>query len=80
MIVLPESAADVVRAMEFARTLGMRVAPQSTGHDYYNFVETPAGADPVLPPDAYRRLGQVKARYDPDHALISAHPVRPAGA
>ena len=32
VIVLPESAADVVRAVQFARSQGMRIAPQSTGH------------------------------------------------
>jgi hypothetical protein len=33
----------------------------------------------VLPRDAYRRLREIKAHYDPDQAVISAHPVRPAG-
>jgi FAD/FMN-containing dehydrogenase len=32
VVVLAESAADVVRAVQFARSLGMRIAPQSTGH------------------------------------------------
>jgi hypothetical protein len=50
------------------------------GHDYYNFLETPAEADAVLPPGAYRRLRQIKARYDPDSAVVSAHPVRPEQA
>ena len=31
-IVLAESAADVVRAVRFARSQGMRIAPQGTGH------------------------------------------------
>jgi FAD/FMN-containing dehydrogenase len=31
-VVFPESAAEVVRAVRFARSLGMRIAPQSTGH------------------------------------------------
>jgi hypothetical protein len=48
-------------------------------HDYYNFAETPAEANAVLPRDAYRRLREIKAHYDPDQAIISAHPVRPAG-
>ena len=47
--------------------------------DYYNFAETPAEANAVLPRDAYRRLREIKAHYDPDEAVISAHPVRPAG-
>lgn len=31
-VVYPESAADVVETVRFARTAGLRVAPQSTGH------------------------------------------------
>jgi hypothetical protein len=32
VVVLAESAADVVHAMRFARSQGMRIAPQGTGH------------------------------------------------
>jgi FAD/FMN-containing dehydrogenase len=32
VVVLAESVADVVRAVEFARSQGMRIAPPSTGH------------------------------------------------
>ena len=32
VVVLAESSADVVRAVQFARSHGMRIAPQSTGH------------------------------------------------
>src|SRR5262249_19077 len=32
VVVLPESAADVVQAVRFARSCGMRIAPQGTGH------------------------------------------------
>ena len=48
------------------------------GYDYYNFVETPADAEAVLPRTSYQRLQDVKAMYDPDEAIVSAHPVRPA--
>jgi hypothetical protein len=47
------------------------------GYDYYNFVETPADARAVLPPASYERLRQIKAIYDPDQVIVSAHPVRP---
>jgi hypothetical protein len=47
-------------------------------YDYYNFEETPAAARTVLPAASYRRLQQIKARYDPDQVIISAHPVWPA--
>jgi FAD binding domain len=45
---------------------------------YYNFVETPAEAEVVLPRISFERLQRVKAKYDPNETIISAHPVRPA--
>jgi len=54
------------------------LAPWHAGYDYYNFVETPAPASAVLPPASYRRLQKIKAAYDPDGMIISAHPVWPA--
>ena len=56
------------------------LAPWHASYDYYNFEETPAPASAVLPPASYRRLQQIKARYDPDQAVISTHPVWPARA
>jgi hypothetical protein len=53
------------------------LAPWHAGYDYYNFEETPATASAVLPPDSFRRLQQIKAGYDPDQVIISAHPVWP---
>jgi hypothetical protein len=50
------------------------------GHDYYNFVETPAEAEVALPSGSYERLQRIKASCDPDQMIISAHPVRPIGA
>ena len=32
VVVMAESAADVAQAVRFARTHGMRIAPQGTGH------------------------------------------------
>ena len=32
----------------------------------------------MLPPASYRRLQEIKAAYDPDQMIISAHPVWPA--
>jgi len=46
-------------------------------YDYYNFVETPAPASAVLPPASYQRLQTLKASYDPDQVIISAHPIWP---
>jgi hypothetical protein len=56
------------------------LAAWHASYDYYNFEETPAAASAVLPPASYRRLQQIKAGYDPDQAIISAHPVWPARA
>jgi hypothetical protein len=49
------------------------------GYDYYNFVETPAEAGGVIPVASYRRLRELKAIYDPNQVIVSAHPVLPAG-
>ena len=54
------------------------LAPWRAEYDYYNFVDTPAEADAVLPGDSYRRLREVKAKYDAGELIVSAHPVRPA--
>ena len=53
------------------------LAPWHASYGYYNFEDTPATAAAVLPPASYRRLQEIKAAYDPDQAIISAHPVWP---
>jgi hypothetical protein len=70
----PELGAE---ARAQAQALKAALAPWHAGYDYYNFVETPAEAELVLPPASYQRLREIKAAYDPDRAIISAHPVRP---
>jgi hypothetical protein len=74
VVVLAESAADVVRAVRFARSQGMRIAPQSTGHG-------------VVPLEPLEGAMLVKAKFvmlagglapTPDRR-DAAHPVRPAG-
>jgi hypothetical protein len=64
-------------ARTHARALKESLARWHAGYDYYNFVETPAEAEVVLPPASYQRLREIKATYDPDETIISAHPVRP---
>jgi FAD/FMN-containing dehydrogenase len=61
-----------------AQAMKDALTPWRSGYDYFNFAETPADADAVLPRAAYERLRQIKAMYDPDQAIMSAHPVRPA--
>jgi FAD/FMN-containing dehydrogenase len=67
------------RVRAHVRTVRDALAPWRAGYDYYNFAETPAEADTVLPAASYERLRQIKAMYDPDQVIVSAHPVRPAG-
>lgn len=76
MTATPEQR-DAVRAD--ARAVKDALKAWRAEYDYYNFEEAPAEAKTLLPRDAYRRLQEIKARYDRDQALVSAHPVRPAG-
>ena len=69
----PELAAAVRAHAQAARDA---LAPWHASYDYYNFEETPAPASAVLSPASYHRLQKIKASYDPDQAIISAHPVR----
>jgi len=68
-------AVDVVHAQ--VQAIKDALAAWHAGYDYYNFEETPALASAVLPPASYQRLQKIKAGYDPDQAIISAHPVWP---
>ena len=67
---------EAVRA--HVQTLKDALTPWRDNYDYYNFAETPAEANAVLPSASYLRLQQIKSAYDPDQTVISAHPVRPA--
>lgn len=62
----------------YVRVIKDTLAPWRADFDYYNFVESKAGADEVLPSGSYRRLREIKAKYDPGEMIVSAHPVRPA--
>jgi len=69
---------DLVSAVRAqAQAVKDALAPWHASYDSYNFRQTPAPASAVLPPASYHRLQQIKAAYDPDQAIISAHPVRP---
>jgi hypothetical protein len=67
----PAAAIDALAGLADA------LAPCHASYDYYNSEETPAPASAVLPPASHRRLQKIKAVYDPDQAIISAHPVSP---
>jgi hypothetical protein len=60
------------------RMIKSTLEPWSADYDYFNFVESQASASEVLPSDSYRRLREVKAKYDPTEMIVSVHPVRPA--
>jgi hypothetical protein len=60
------------------RVIKETLAPWRADFDYYNFVESEAGAGEVLPHSSYRRLREIKAKYDPGEMIVSVHPVRPA--
>lgn len=69
---------DAVRAR--ARALKDALAPWQAGYDEFNFRDSAAAAGSLLSPASYRRLEEIKTRYDPGQAIISAHPVWPARA
>jgi hypothetical protein len=70
---------DAIDAVQSAvRVMKDTLAPWSAEHSYYNLAEEPANASEVLPRESYRRLRDIKAKYDPDEMIITAHPVRPA--
>jgi hypothetical protein len=71
-----EEIAEAVRS--HTRVLLETLAPWRAEFDYYNLREMSAEAHEVLPADSYRKLREIKARYDAGEAIISAHPVRPA--
>ena len=71
----PELAATV---RQHAQAVKDALAAWHASYDYYNFADTAASASAVLPPASYRRLQEIKAAYDPDRVIISAHPVWPA--
>jgi hypothetical protein len=60
-----------------ARAVMDELSPWQASYDYYNFKEARAAASTVLPAASYRRLREIKASYDPDQAILAAHPVSP---
>jgi hypothetical protein len=75
MAITPEMGEAV---SSHVRVIKETLAPWRADFNYYNFVESNAGADEVLPADSYRRMREIKAKYDPREMIVSAHPVRPA--
>jgi hypothetical protein len=67
--------ADLARA--HAQAVKDALAPWHASYDYYNFEDIPAAAAAVLPPASACHLQAIKAAYDPDQVIISAHPAWP---
>jgi hypothetical protein len=78
-------AVGIAATAEMSEAVGVRVRrvkaaldPWHAKYDLFNFLDSAADGDVVLPREAYDRLRQIRARYDPTESVISAHPVRPA--
>ena len=56
------------------------LAPHSTGGMYVNFIPEDSGerVQEVYGESKYRRLSQIKSRYDPDNVLRVNHNIKPA--
>ena len=50
----------------------------SSARTYFNFTTRLAGAGSIFNPDAYRRLQQIRALYDPSELIQASHTVPPA--
>jgi hypothetical protein len=82
-VVTRDVVVAVVMALPWLRLGGVKpskgaLSEWRADYDYYNFLETPADADAVLPRASAERLREIKAIYDPDQTIVSARPVRPA--
>jgi UDP-N-acetylenolpyruvoylglucosamine reductase len=75
-LTMTEEIAEAVRSD--VRVMLNTIAPWRAGFDYYNLREMASEADAVLPADSYRRLREIKAKYDAGEMIVTAHPVRPA--
>jgi hypothetical protein len=68
----PEAKAAVERHVELVQAA---LAPWDAGLTFLNFMERPTEPQRFFPPDVHRRLGEIKARVDPDDLLQANHPV-----
>jgi FAD/FMN-containing dehydrogenase len=71
----PEAKAAVEeRVAEVKQAL----APWDSGSEYLNFAERPRDSRRFYSDDAYRRLREIKATFDPGHLFRANHPIPPA--
>ena len=71
----PEVAAAIEAHLALTRAA---LAPYESGSAYSNFAERPVDAATLYGADAYRRLRDIKAAYDPGDLFRSNHPISPA--
>jgi FAD/FMN-containing dehydrogenase len=71
----PELAAALPGHLD-ALERGLR--PWDAGREYLNFAERPVTPDRLFADDAYHRLQQVRATYDPDGRFVANHRIEPA--
>jgi FAD/FMN-containing dehydrogenase len=68
--------ADRVKAA--ADAFGAKLAPYATGGSFLNFLGDAEKTEAAYTPDDYRRLREVKAKYDPDNVFAANHNIPPA--
>jgi FAD/FMN-containing dehydrogenase len=74
-VIVDEDSDAAVRAA--VHDVEAAVLPYRAGH-YPNFVEEPADASAFFDPATWRRLREVKAKYDPDDLFAGNHHIPPA--
>jgi len=69
------------RHIQWTRELEAAMRPFSTGGVYLNFLgeEGPERVRAAYSPDKYRRLVEIKTRYDPDNFFVMNQNIKPAG-
>lgn len=72
-----EDEASATTAQTYLSSVERAVVPYRTG-DYANFVMEPADASRFFDADAWARLRQVKALYDPSDLFKGNHHIPPA--
>jgi FAD/FMN-containing dehydrogenase len=71
----PEEAERLKAAVQ---ALTADLAPHATGHSFLNFLGDPARTADAYTRDDWRRLREVKAKYDPDNVFGANHNIAPA--
>ncbi|HUN36182.1 MAG TPA: FAD-dependent oxidoreductase [Trebonia sp.] len=65
-------------ALTHAHALNDALAGWRAAYDEPNIRQSPVAANCVLSPASFRRLQEIRAKYDPEQAIISVHPAWPA--